>query len=1094
MFRRFLLLLAALLLAVPLSAASGKTSGKQAAKGDQKKDPYSAGTFAGLKLRSLGPAVCSGRIGDLAVDPTNPARYFVGVCSGGVWRTENDGTTFTPVFDDQGSYSIGCVTIDPHDPLTVWVGTGENNSQRSVSYGDGVYKSVDGGRHWRNMGLKDSEHIGMIAVDPRDGNTVYVAAQGPLWRSGGDRGLYKTVDGGQSWTRILEIDPDTGVSEIHIDPARPDELLAVAYQRRRRVWTLIDGGPGSAIYKSTDAGRTWRKLTRGLPKVDLGRIGLAVAPSRPDRVYAIVEAQDKKSGFYRSDDGGENWHEASDYITTSPQYYQELFVDPHDPDRVYAMDTRLHLSEDGGESWTTVGGKFKHVDNHACWIDTGDTRHLRVGCDGGLYETWDRGETWQFKANLPVTQFYKIAVDFAVPFYHVYGGTQDNNTLGAPVRTTNVHGIRNSDWTITRGGDGFEPQVDPTDPDIVYSQYQYGGLARFNRLTGEAVDIQPQPAWGDPAYRFNWNSPLLISPHDHRRLYYACQKLLRSDDMGGTWTEVSGDLSRGLDRNELKVMGRLWSVDAVAKNMSTSFYGSIVALDESPLQEGLIYVGTDDGLIQVTADGGRTWRKVEHFPGVPDRAYVQNVVASRHDPDVVFAVIDNHKRGDFTPYVLRSDDRGRHWTSIAGDLPPRGEAHDIAQDKVDPDLLFAGTEFGCYFTRDGGRHWLRLKGGLPTIAVRDLEIQPREDDLLLGTFGRGIYVLDDYSPLRSASPERLRDAAAILFPVRDALLYHQHTPLGGREKGAQGDAFFTAPNPPFGAVLTYYLKDKFETLREQRRDKEKQLRAQDKPIHYPSWDELRREDRDEKPLVAFEISDTTGHVVRRIKADNSAGIHRVAWDLTDPSLRPAGDELGQGGGPLVAPGVYRAVLVRVDDGRVTRLAGPVAFHVKPLAGAAVVADQRSRVLFQRRAAELQRAVLGAVKLTDELQDRLDRLRVAVFNTDEADTQAVARLRDFDTRLAAVRTELTGDATIARRSEPVPPSLVERVGRLTWTWDMTAAPTGTQQQSYRVVAEHFPPVLAGIKKIDADLTAFEQELEAMGAPWTPGRSPVWRAEK
>ncbi len=1089
MLRRYLSLLTVVLLLTPAVTAAARDG-----KAEEKKDPYSAATFAGLEFRCLGPALTSGRIGDLAVDPADPARYFVAVCSGGVWLTENAGTTFTPVFDDQGSYSIGCVTIDPHDPLVVWVGTGENNSQRSVSYGDGVYKSIDGGHHWENVGLKESEHIGMIAVDPRNGDVVYAAAQGPLWRPGGDRGLYRTTDGGKTWERILHVSDDTGISEIHIDPSDPDVLFAVAYQRRRHVWTLVDGGPESAIYKSTDGGKSWRKLTRGLPSVDMGRIGLAVAPSDPDRLYAIVEAQEDAGGIYRSDDGGENWRKLTDYVSTSPQYYQELFVDPRDPDRLYSMDTRLHMSEDGGKTWTVIEGKFKHVDNHACWIDPGDTRHLRVGCDGGLYETWDRGETWEFKANLPVTQFYKIAVDYDTPFYNVYGGTQDNNTLGAPVRTTTIHGIRNSDWTITLGGDGFEPQIDPTDPDIVYSQYQYGGLARFDRRTGEAVDIQPQPAWGDPAYRFNWNSPLLISPHDHRRLYYGCQKLLRSDDMGDSWTEISGDLSRGLDRNALEVMGTVWSVDAVAKNRSTSFYGSIVALDESPLVEGLIYVGTDDGLIQVTEDGGKTWRRIDRFPGVPEMAYVKNVVASLHDPDVVFAVLDNHKKGDFAPYVLRSDDRGRHWKSIAGDLPTRGEVHDIAQDHVDPDLLFAGTEFGCWFTRDGGKHWLRLEGGLPVIAVRDLEIQRRENDLLLGTFGRGIYVLDDYTPLREAAPERLRDEQAILFPVKDALLYHQRSPMGGRKKGSQGEAFYTADNPPFGAVFTYYLREKFETLHARRRAREKELREEGKPVRYPSWDELRREDRDDAPLVAIEITDADGRVVRRIKAENAAGLHRVAWDLTDPSLRPAGEELGKGGGPLVAPGVYNAVLVRVDDGEVTTLAGPVPFTVKPLAEPIVSADQQERVRFQRRAAELHRAVLGAVKLMDEVQDRLDHLRVAVFNAREADAEAVARLRELQLRLADVRTELTGDETIAKRSEPVPPSLLERIGRLTWTWDMTAAPTGTQRASYQVVATHFPPVLDKIKEIDAELKAFEQELEAMGAPWTPGRSPVWRADQ
>ncbi|MBU1071958.1 glycosyl hydrolase, partial [bacterium] len=737
---------------------------------------FNSGAFSALEFRLLGPSFMSGRVGDFAVNPDNPAEYYVAVCSGGVWKTVNAGTTYEPIFDGEGSYSIGCVTLDPGDPKVVWVGAGENNSQRSVSYGDGVYKSVDGGQYWENMGLKESEHIGMIVVDPRDSDVVYVAAQGPLWRAGGDRGLYRTTDGGAAWVKILDIDEDTGVSEVHLDPRDPDTLYAVSYQRRRHVWTLLNGGPGSGVHKSTDGGATWRKIQRGLPEVELGRIGLDIALSRPDVLYAIVEAAEDESGFYRSDDAGENWRKMSDYVSTSPQYYQEIAVDPRDPDLVWSLNTWLAHTEDGGATWERASTSAKHVDDHAIWIDPADPRHILVGCDGGIYESWDRGGLWDFEANLPVTQFYKVHVDYDEPFYRVYGGTQDNNSLGAPHRTINVHGVRNSDWTITQGGDGFETQVDPTDANIVYSQYQYGGLARYDRRNGEGVDIQPQPAWGDPAYRFNWNSPLLISPHDHTRLYYGCQKLLRSDDRGSSWREISGDLSRQIDRNTLEIMGKIWSVDAVSKNRSTSFYGSLVSLDESPLREGLIYVGTDDGLIQVTEDGGAAWRRIDKFKGVPDRSYVGDVKASRFDAGTVFACFDNHKQGDFKPYLLRSDDYGESWKSIAGDLPERGTVHVVQQDHVNQDLLFAGTEFGAFFTVDGGAHWLQLKAGLPVIAVRDLDLQRRENDVALATFGRGIYILDDYTPLRHVSPERFEREAAILFPVRDAWLYHEATP------------------------------------------------------------------------------------------------------------------------------------------------------------------------------------------------------------------------------------------------------------------------------------------------------------------------------
>ena len=525
-----------------------------------------ADAVAGLELRGIGPALTSGRIGDIAVDPTDPKRRVVAVASGGVWVTANAGTTWKPVFDGQGSYSIGCVTLDPKNPNVIWVGSGENNSQRSVGYGDGVYRSRDGGTTWENLGLKASEHIGMIAIDPRDSNVVYVAAQGPLWAPGGDRGLYKSTDGGASWKAVLTISENTGVSEVHLDPRDPDTLLAVAYQRRRHVWTLIDGGPESAIHKSTDGGATWRKVAKGLPEVDLGRIGLDISPAKPDVVYAVVEAADGKSGFYRSTDRGETWQKRSDYVSSSPQYYQELVADPHDPDRVYSLDTYMQVSEDGGKTFSVVGNRARHVDDHALWIDPADTAHLLVGGDGGLYESFDRGATWRFQENLPVTQFYRVAVDDAKPFYNVYGGTQDNMTLGGPSRTLTIHGIANQDWYAVVGGDGFWAAIDPEDPNIVYAESQHAGVVRFDRRTGEKVGIRPQERPGEDPLRFNWDSPLLISPHSHTRLYLAAQRLFRSDDRGDTWKPVSGDLTRRVDRNALPVMGKVWGPDAVAKN------------------------------------------------------------------------------------------------------------------------------------------------------------------------------------------------------------------------------------------------------------------------------------------------------------------------------------------------------------------------------------------------------------------------------------------------------------------------------------------------------------------------------------------------
>ncbi len=1104
MLKRLVLVTLALLQVAPAAvwAAKGKEKPK-AAKEEEKKELMAPGTFTGLGLRAIGPAVTSGRIVDLAVDPQDPKTYFVAAASGGVWKTTNNGTTWAPVFDRQSSYSIGTVVLDPRNPNVVWVGSGENNSQRSVGYGDGVYKSLDGGKSWENVGLKASEHIGKILIDPRDSDVVFVAAQGPLWGPGGDRGLYKTTDGGKTWKKVLEISENTGVTDVVLDPRNPDTLYAAAYQRRRHVWTLIDGGPESAIYKSVDGGANWRKLSSGLPGVEMGRIGLAISTIDPDVLYATVEAQSDAGGFFRSANRGESWEKMSSTMAGSPQYYQELFVDPHVFDRVYLVDLYVMVTDDGGKSFRRLGERFKHVDNHVVWVDPHDGDHLLVGCDGGLYESWDQAATWNFKANLPITQFYRVVVDDSQPFYYVYGGTQDNFSLGGPSRTTSANGITNADWFVTQGGDGFESAVEPGNPNIVYAESQYGGIVRFDRQSGEGLDIQPQPMAAGESFAWNWDSPLLVSPHSPTRLYFAANKLFRSDDRGNTWKAVSPDLSRQIDRNKLPVMGKVWSIDAVAKNASTSLYGSIVALAESPKVEGLLYAGTDDGLIQVSEDGGANWRKVETFPGIPDRTYVAFLVASQHDDNTVYAAFDNHKMADFKPYVLKSADRGRTWTAITGNLPERGTVYSLAEDHVDADLLFAGTEFGLFFSNDGGKKWVQLKGGLPTIAVRDLAIQKRENDLVLATFGRGFYVLDDYSPLRHLDAAAVEKGDALL-PVKDALMYVERAQLGLPKQGFQGHSLYTAANPDVGAVFTYYLKEDAKSRKDKRQEAEKKLADAGSAIPYPSWDDLRAEEREEAPKVVLTVRDEDGRVVRRLDGPAAAGVHRVSWDFRYPAANPT--RLNRGGGdnifgfsptgPLAAPGRYTVSLERVVDGKTEALGTPQSFNTVPLANLTLPAPDRTAVLaFQQKTSRLQRAVLGAAEALEEAQTRVAHIKQALVDTPAAGPELSTQASAIENQLKDLAIQLVGDELKASHNEAFPPSIADRVqGVVYGHWYTTVAPTTTFQQNYQVAAEAFDKVLQDLTKvIEGDLVQLETQMEKLGAPFTPGRLPRWHPE-
>ncbi len=1058
-----------------------------------------ADLLAGLAFRNIGPAIMSGRISDIAIHPQRRHTWYVAVGSGGVWKTDNAGTTWTPVFDAQASYSIGCVTLDPSNPETVWVGTGENVSGRHVGYGDGVYKSLNGGKTWTNMGLVKSEHIARILVDPRDPDVVYVAAEGPLWSAGGERGLYKTVDGGKTWTPSLTISKDTGVASAEFDPADPDTLYAAAYQRRRSVAAFMGGGPESGLYKSNDAGRTWRKLAVGLPKGDMGKIGLAVSPQDPAVVYATIEAGPEEKGFYRSADRGESWTKRSSYISggTGPHYYQEIFADPNAFDRVYQMDPGLMATDDGGATWRRVDETNKHGDNHAMAFVKGDPGFILNGSDGGLYVTYDLARTWRFFENLPVTQFYKLALDNALPFYNVHGGAQDNGSQMGPSRTLNANGISNFDWTITYGADGYACAIDPTDPATVYLEWQMGNLLRYDRKSQETVFISPRPEPGDPALRFNWDSPILISPFSPRRLYYAGQFVWRSEDRGDSWTRISPDLTRGLFRLEQKIMDRQWSVDALWDHGAMSWFGTVTSLSESRLAEGLIYAGTDDGLIQVTEDGGRNWRKIDKIAGVPDYFFVNKIMASKHDKDTVYAAVDSHKTGDYRPFLLMSADRGRTWTNIGAGLPARTIVWSVAQDHVKKDLLFAGTEFGIYATLDGGKGWLKLGGGVPTISFRDLEVQERESDLVGASFGRGFFVLDDYTPLRTMSEAGLANEAA-LFPVRKALRYMPLRPLDSDAKNCLGESFYLAPNPPYGAVFTYYLRDGVKPAAEARREAEAKLIKDGQPVPFPGWDALRAEENEPKPAVVLVVRDEAGQVVRQIAAPAAKGLHRVAWNLRYPAIEPTALETARREswerdpvGPMVVPGRFTVTLAKIVDGVATTLAGPETVVVESLDLASLPAQDKGELLaFQKKAGELQRAMMGAAAAAGDALQGLRFVRQALLDTPGAEPGLSAAARAIEKRIQDQMTVLAGDRTRGARSEPTEPSLMERV---TAQIDATGPITATARRGYDIAADGFEKLLAEMRQaIEVDLKALQARLEAAGAPWTPGRGvPVWK---
>ncbi|MFT5475137.1 MAG: photosystem II stability/assembly factor-like uncharacterized protein, partial [Planctomycetota bacterium] len=1023
---------------------------------------WDAEAFAGLELRGIGPAFMSGRIADVVIHPQDENIWYIGVGSGGVWKTVNAGVTWTPIFDDQGAYSIGCVSIDPSHPETVWVGTGEDVGGRHMGFGDGAYRSVDGGANWTHMGLRDTQHITEILVHPDDPDTVWVAAQGPLWSAGGERGVYKTSDGGGSWKRVLGDDEWTGVASLVMDPRDSQRLYAATWQRHRTVAAYMGGGAGSGLHRSVDGGETWEALSHGLPETHMGKIGLAISPQQPDVVYAAIELDRRTGGIYRSSDRGATWEKRSDTVSggTGPHYYMELYASPHEFDRIYLADVRMQVSEDGGATFARMPEKSKHSDNHALAFRASDPDYLLAGCDGGLYESFDLAQNWRFMANLPLTQFYKIAVDDAEPFYNVYGGTQDNSTEGGPSRTDNEHGIRNSDWRVVLDWDGHQPATEPGNPNILYAERQEGTLARIDVSTGEVVDVQPQAGRGEGPERFNWDAPILVSPHNPARIYFASQRVWRSENRGDEWAAVSTDLTRNEERFALPIMGQTRSWDNPWDVLAMSNYNTITSLAESPVAEGLLWAGTDDGLIQISEDAGANWRAIEvgSLPGVPGTAFVNDIKADLFDPDSAYVALDNHKYGDFEPYLVKTTDRGRSWHSMRANLPPRTMVWRLVQDHVQPSLFFVATEFGLYFSVNAGEQWTKLTGGVPIISFRDLTIQRREDDLVAASFGRGIYILDDMSVFRCLSDEQLTDAAT-LFPTRDAWWYFPRPQLGFEAgKGDQGASFFSAPNPPFGAVFTYRLKDDLQTRAARRKADEKRMTEAGEAIAFPGWEALEAERTEPVPEIWLTVRDENGQVVRRVPGPTGKGFHRVAWDLRHPTPNavplvepPPPMWGGPPRGLMAAPGRYQVTLHSQVDGKMHELSEPQSFEVVPMrTGALAGADPAAVASFWREYEAGVRRHSAALLCVARLLTRVGRVQQVLAESRPDDGGLDRRYHALRREIMELDDRLNGDSSRQAAGEKVSATIGERLFAVSRGVERsTYGPTPTHRQSLAI---------------------------------------------
>ncbi len=1057
---------------------------------EEDKSAWSASTFSGLKFRSVGPAFFTGRIADIAIHPEDESVWYIAVGSGGVWKTTNAGTTFDPVFDSQKVFSIGCVTIDPNNPNRVWVGTGENTGGRHSSWGDGIYLSEDAGKSWKNMGLKRSEHLSKIIVHPDNSNVVWVASQGPLWSKGGERGLYKSTDGGKTWKRTLGNDQWTGATDLLIDPRNPERLYCATWDRHRTVAAYMGGGPGSGLHRSEDGGETWTELKSGLPSVNMGKIGLAISPQQPDVIYAAIEEELRKGGVYKSTDRGASWKKMSDAVAggTGPHYYQELYASPHEFDRIYLANNYLLVSDNGGKDFNRVKGESKHVDDHAMAFKMSDPDYIMVGTDGGLYESFDLAQNWRHFGQLPITQFYKIAVDDAEPFYNIYGGTQDNSTQGGPSRTDNRTGIQNGDWVIVNGGDGHQPATEPGNPDIIYAQSQQGYLARIDIPTGERVSVRPQPKEGEVDERYNWDAPILVSAHDPKRLYFASQRLWRSDDRGDNWTAISEDLSRNENRLELPIMGRKQSYNNPWDVYAMSNYNSITSLAESPLDENKLYAGTDDGQLWTSADGGANWKKKEvgSISGVPTRAFVNDIKADLFDANTAYLCMDNHKYGDYRSFLYKTTDGGKSWKSIDKGLPDTTLVWRIVQDHIDKNLLFVGTEFGIYFSHNGGGEWTQLKGGLPPISFRDLAIQRRENDLVCASFGRSLYILDDYSALRNLEKSDL-EAAGKILPMRAADWYQERSILPYNRKGWFGTGHYVADNPPFGAVISYHIKEGFTSKKAERTKREKELIKNNQDVPFPGYKALEAERLENGPIVWLSIYDSKNKLVRRIEAAGGKGIHRVAWDLRTVSPYPVREgEKGKEARPsghMVEPGKYRAELSRMHNGELENLGEALDFDVVELRKSSIEgAGFEERLAFWEAHGKAMSDMTLERRRYDDMKKKVATLKEVIIRSGQgAILPQMKEIEALESAMEELSVRVSGIPSRDIPGEKNDPTVYTRLWSASGGSSASYGPTGTARESLSIAQKEIDSIRQFLDTQQTRIEKVEREISDWNRP-------------